>query len=525
MSRYQLDRSEHLIIFDIVPVHLISPCFGVDAAMQIKEKHQVFTAASEDISAAGYCCQIVLLRGMMLLSQLKTGRMIAELDRDTCVALMDDERAEKKTEDAQVADDEQVKGRQADIYQIDMDHAAKVESVTAASATTAAVPAVTITATPVKVDAVSTRRRKGVVIRDPEEESIAKIPDETKSKDKGKGIMVEEPKPMKKKQQVEMDKAYARKLREELNQDIDWDVAIDHVKQKAKEDPYVLDYFKGMSYDDIRPIFKAKFNLNIEFLLKSKEQIKEEENRALESKNETPAQKAAKRKRLNEEVKDVEEIKQHLKIVPGEDDDVYTDATPLARKVPVVDYQILQLNNKPRYKIIRADGTHQLYVSFITLLKNFDREDLESLWNIVKERFSTSKPNNYSDDYLLTTLRAMFGRPDGQDQVWKSQRSVHGQAKVKSWKLLESCGVHIISFTTTQLILLVERRYPLSRFTLDQMLNTVRLQVEEQSEMSLELLSEELSASKHKLMLLDTTAERKLLLLSQVKTVNEKCCC
>nr|GEV81708.1 hypothetical protein [Tanacetum cinerariifolium] len=104
------------------------------------------------------------------------------------------------------------------------------------------------------------------------------------------------------------------------------------------------------------------------------------------------------------------------------------------------------------------------------------------------QRFSTSKPNNYSDDYSLTTLRAMFERPAGQDQVWKSQRSVHGQEKVKNWKLLESCGVHIISFTTTQLILLVERRYPLSRFTLDQMLNAVRLQMEEQSEMSLELL-------------------------------------
>nr|GEU42736.1 hypothetical protein [Tanacetum cinerariifolium] len=53
--------------------------FGVDAAMDIKEKHQVFTAASEDISVArqkvdavGYCCQIVLLRRMMLLSQVKT---------------------------------------------------------------------------------------------------------------------------------------------------------------------------------------------------------------------------------------------------------------------------------------------------------------------------------------------------------------------------------------------------------------------------------------------------------------------
>nr|GEZ82041.1 hypothetical protein [Tanacetum cinerariifolium] len=82
----------------------------------------------------------------------------------------------------------------------------------------------------------------------------------------------------------------------------------------------------------------------------------------------------------------------------------------------------------------------------------------------------------------------MFGRPDGQDNVWKSQRRVHGQAMVKSWKLLTSCGVHIILFTTTQLILLVERRYPLLRFTLEQMLNVIKLQVEEQSEMSIELI-------------------------------------
>nr|GEW94624.1 hypothetical protein [Tanacetum cinerariifolium] len=82
-----------------------------------------------------------------------------------------------------------------------------------------------------------------------------------------------------------------------------------------------------------------------------------------------------KRRKLNEEVED---LKQHLEIVPDEDDDV---------------------------------------------------EDLESLWSIVKERFSTSKPNKFSDDYLLATLRTMFERPDGQDQVWKSQRSVHGQAK------------------------------------------------------------------------------------------------
>nr|GFA93952.1 hypothetical protein [Tanacetum cinerariifolium] len=134
-------------------------------------------------------------------------------------------------------------------------------SVTAACAITATVPAATITTAPVRVAVASTRRRKGVVIRDPEEESTAIIPAETMSKDKGKEIM---------------------------------NVA-----------GFRLDYFKGMSCDDIRLIFEAKFNSNIEFLLKSKEQIEEEENRAIESINETPAQKAAKRRKLNEEVKDL----------------------------------------------------------------------------------------------------------------------------------------------------------------------------------------------------------------------------
>nr|GEV07074.1 hypothetical protein [Tanacetum cinerariifolium] len=75
-----------------------------------------------------------------------------------------------------------------------------------------------------------------------------------------------------------------------------------------------------------------------------------------------------------------------------------------------------------------------------------------------------------------------IAEPDEHAQIWKNQRTIHGQAKIKSWKLLESCGVHIITFTTIQLILLVKRRYPLSRFTLDQMLNAVRLQVEDESE-------------------------------------------
>nr|GEX39305.1 hypothetical protein [Tanacetum cinerariifolium] len=251
-------------------------------------------------------------------------RRIIDEHKDDDVALMDDKEEDKKDEEAKVDENAQ-EDEPAEVHEVlDVVTTAKLitevvtaasKTVTAASATISVaepqVPAATITAAPAKVIDVPSRRRKGVVIRDAEEESTTSsiIPAETKSKDKGKAILVEEPKPLKKKQQVEMDEEYARKYAD-LNKDIDWDVAIDLVKQKAKKDPSVQRY-------------------------QTKEQIEEEESRALQSINETPVQKATKKRKLNEEVED---LKRHLEIMPDEDDDVYTEATPLARKVPVVDY-------------------------------------------------------------------------------------------------------------------------------------------------------------------------------------------
>nr|GEW10864.1 ribonuclease H-like domain-containing protein [Tanacetum cinerariifolium] len=369
------------------------------------------------------------------------------------------------------------------------------EVVTAASATINAIaPQLTTAAAPTLTTAPSAaRRRKGAVIREPEEVATPStiIHSEAKSKDKWKGILVEDPKPLKKQAQIEQDKAYARELEVKLNKNIDWDEVIDHVHRKEKEDNDVkryqalkrkpqteaqsrknmmiylrnvagfkMDYFKGMTYDDIRPIFEKNFNSNVAFLLKTKEKMDEEDSRALKRLSESQEDKATKKQKLD---KEVEELRKHLMIVPNEDDDVYTKATPLALKVPVVDYEIYTENNKPYYKIKRADGSHQLYLSYFSMLKNFDKEDLEVLWQLVKERFASTKPKNFSDDFLLTTLGAMFEKPDIQAQIWKNRRSVHGLAKVKSWKPLESCGVQIIIFTTTQLILLVERKYPLTR--------------------------------------------------------------
>nr|GFA79971.1 hypothetical protein [Tanacetum cinerariifolium] len=335
------------------------------------------------------------------------GRMIDDLDKDEGIELVIDQVKDAdivKTEGRQAAEQAE---KQAEICHLDLDHPSKVLSICAAY----------------------TRRRKGVIIRDPEEELSSKTPAETsKLKDKGKGILVETPKPMKKKDQIELDAEYARKLHEEINKDheeinkdVDWDATIDHVKQKSKNPQYIKRYqvmkkrpqtesearktmmiylkntagykiyfFKGMSYDEICPIFQARFDANTRVLFKSREEMEEEDQEVLKSINETPAQKAAKRRKLNEEAQEPEDLKKCLEVVDDEDDDVFTESTPLARKVPVVDYQIVLINNKPRFKIIKADETHQLYISFITLLKNFDREDLEDLWRIVKERFSTS---------------------------------------------------------------------------------------------------------------------------------------
>nr|GEX05572.1 hypothetical protein [Tanacetum cinerariifolium] len=232
------------------------------------------------------------------------GRMIAKMDLDDAVVLEDDKEDDREVADA-VKDVEEAKdeAEPAEVQEVvDVVTTAKLitKVVTVASAiittTEAQVPAATLTAALARVSAAPSRKRKGVVIKDLQEESTTStiIPAETKSKDKGKGIL--------------------------------------------------MDYFKGMSYDEIPPIFEAKFNSNVAFLLKTKEQIEEDENRALQKLNETPAEREAKRRKLDEEIK---ELKRHLQIVPNEDDDVYTEATPLARKVPVVDYQIIEMNNKP----------------------------------------------------------------------------------------------------------------------------------------------------------------------------------
>nr|GEW42558.1 hypothetical protein [Tanacetum cinerariifolium] len=490
---------------------------------------------------------------------------------------------------------------------------------------------------------------EGVVIRDLKETATPPtiIHTKAKSNDKWNGILVEEPKPLKKQAQIKQDEAYARELEVELNKNKDWDEVVDHEQIKEKEDNVVkryqalkrkpqteaqarknmmiylrnmagfkMDYFKGMAYDDIY-------------------------NKALKRLSESQEDKAAKKQKLDEEVA---ELKKHLQIVPNDDDD---DKIAQALEITKLKQRVKKLEKRNKLNVSKlrrlkkvstaqkvetsndivmgdvykqgrmitdmdadvdvtlkdiakdvavdfetkesadvrerqAESQAQIYqidlehadkvlsmqddkvepaelqeiVEVVTTTKlitevvnaasttitaatlqittaaaptlttapsaarsqedkaakkqKLDEEVAElkkhlqivpnddddvyteatplACKELVKERFASSKPKNFSDDFLVTTLTYMFEKLDVQAQLLKNQRTVHGLENVKSWRLLESYGVHIITFTSTQMILLVERRYPLLRFTLDQLINNVRLKVEEESEVSLELL-------------------------------------
>nr|GEV20190.1 ribonuclease H-like domain-containing protein [Tanacetum cinerariifolium] len=192
------------------------------------------------------------------------------------------------------------------------------------------------------------------------------------SKNKGKGILIEEPKPLKGKVQIEQDEAFSRQLEASSKENM-----IIYLKNMAG---FKLNYFKGMTYNEIRPLYEKHFNYNQAFLEEVNEEVtlleKEVEVEAHKREGESIKKEVTKKQKIEEEAED---LKSHLQIVANDDDDVYTEATPLASKIPIVDYKIHFERNKPYFKIIKVDGNHMLFLSFSTMLKNFDREDLESL--------------------------------------------------------------------------------------------------------------------------------------------------
>ncbi|GKE72779.1 hypothetical protein Tco_1534820, partial [Tanacetum coccineum] len=127
---------------------------------------------------------------------------------------------------------------------------------------------------------------------------------------------------------------------------------------------YKMKDFKGMSYDQIRPIFdKRKKSLSKKRTKKQKVELDDEK----------------------------EDLKGYLDIVPREE--VTVDVDSLSTKYPIVDWKTYSLTkNLMYYKIIRGDGSSKHYKILSEMLDDFDRQDVEDLYRLVKDRYSTSRP-------------------------------------------------------------------------------------------------------------------------------------
>ncbi|GJW35130.1 hypothetical protein Tco_0058050 [Tanacetum coccineum] len=85
-------------------------------------------------------------------------------------------------------------------------------------------------------------------------------------------------------------------------------------------------------------------------------------------------------------------MKKLIKVVSDEEE-VAIDAIPLATKPPsIIDWKIVKEGKISLFQIIRANRSSKRYSLMIQMLKDFDREDVGTLWKLVKAKHGSTRP-------------------------------------------------------------------------------------------------------------------------------------
>ncbi|GJT57794.1 hypothetical protein Tco_0992848 [Tanacetum coccineum] len=109
--------------------------------------------------------------------------------------------------------------------------------------------------------------------------------------------------------------------------------------------------------------------------------------------------------------------------------------------------------DKMYYQIIKADRSAKFYKIFSAMLDDFDRQDVLDLYRL-------------------------------EDEIWKAQQDY----TLISWRLYDSCGVHLLLMDTVITIhMMVEKKYLLTQEMLSGMLSA-KIEVDHECEMAYELL-------------------------------------
>ncbi|GJX47105.1 hypothetical protein Tco_0272295, partial [Tanacetum coccineum] len=412
----------------------------------------------------------------------KQGRSIEDIDKDVDVSLVDDTQGDMPVGDNQ---EQSAKEREVDTSVEDSAALTTTEEITLAQTLIqikAAKPKVVTTAA---TTTTTTRpKARGVVVQEPSEFKSPQEAQPLMIKDKGKGIMIEPEVPLKRKDQVALDEDLARNLQAQLEAELieeeklarkqeeeanialieSWDniqammeadfeayeqkkenFAMLRAEEKRRKPPtkaqkrnqmstylknmggYKHNQLKSKSYEEIQKMFDNEIRRVNAFI--PMDELEADKSKGTE--DELEADKSKKRQRMeddketdeHEEVEedDEAELKKHLVIV--KDDEIAIDAIPLATKPPVINkYKLLKEGIMVHYQLIRADGSSKRYSSMIRMLQDIDREDLETLWKLVKTKHGDIRPEDKHERVLLGDLKVMF-EPDIRSKVW---RDLHG---------------------------------------------------------------------------------------------------
>ncbi|GJS15267.1 hypothetical protein Tco_0409739 [Tanacetum coccineum] len=296
---------------------------------------------------------------------------------------------------------------------------------------------------------------------------------DVQAKDKGKAIMEEHETPNKVKKRVQLDER--QEVQTQATQEIDWsdpavlryhatqnrtfskaEVRKNMIMYLKNQGGYKMNYFKGMTYEEIRPIFEKVWDQTQSFVPMDSEKEKESAKKA-------GGEKA--------------ELKECLNIVEDEVEVI----EPLSAKAPITDWGIHSLGICSLYIADRADGSSKMYRFFSDMLKSFNMQDLEDMYKLVKETHKMKKPEAEAL-VLWGDLKTIF-EPDESDEIWKNQQD----HTLIEWRLFDSYGVHSLVMGTIAIYMLVERQYPLTQEMLERMLNW-RLQIDHECEMAYALI-------------------------------------
>ncbi|GJV25654.1 hypothetical protein Tco_1378349 [Tanacetum coccineum] len=207
---------------------------------------------------------------------------------------------------------------------------------------------------------------------------------------------------------------------------------------------------KSKSFTNVQELFKKAMKRVNTFVDMDTELVEGSETRAEENSkragDELEQENAKKQKvDVEKETKQEKVELQSLMETVSDEEGVAIDSIPLATKPPSISKR---------------------YMNFLNMLKDFDREDLETMWKLMKDKHGSTRPKEGYERVLWGDLKTMF-ELDVEDAVWKMQQMY----KVLSWKLFDSCGVHCLTLQSGMIYMLVEKRYPLTPKTITEMLN------------------------------------------------------